>query len=480
MPDLKHNLFRKESLERLSSPEQLDQLMQVIGPKSWIPLATLGSLVFIALVWSIFGRIPITVAGQGILIRPRRVIDFQSTSAGQLTALNVKDGQCVEKGEVLATMDPSDLKQQLQQEQDKLAQLQRQIQRSDRLQRQRAGLEEEAIAASRVSLKQRLVDTQALTPVFRDRGLGAIEEQRRSLLQRLRDNQSLAPVLEERLEIRENLVAEGALAAETLLESKQEYLQTLQTISDLEAQLKQLDVNATEAEQRYLQNLNSIHEVRAELQELDTRGARLQQENLESINQWQNQTQKVQQTIAQLEKQIADNSQILSPHAGCVLEISTTVGQVMNAGARLGTLHVQAATAQMVGITYFAVKDGKQIQPGMQIQITPDTVKRERFGGITGTVKDISPFPVTTEGTAYMLGNPEVAQTLIAEDSPKIETIAHLELDPSTFSGYQWSSSAGPEQELSTGTTTQARVKVEERAPITFVLPILREWSGLK
>ncbi|NES67365.1 MAG: NHLP bacteriocin system secretion protein, partial [Okeania sp. SIO2D1] len=48
-----------------------------------------------------------------------------------------------------------------------------------------------------------------------------------------------------------------------------------------------------------------------------------------------------------------------------------------------------------------------------------------------------------------------------------------------TFSGYQWSSSKGPQQKLTAGTTTTTRVRVEERAPITFVLPILREWSGI-
>lgn len=32
---------------------------------------------------------------------------------------------------------------------------------------------------------------------------------------------------------------------------------------------------------------------------------------------------------------------------------------------------------------------------------------------------------------------------------------------------------------LTAGTTTALRVTVEERAPITFLLPFLREWSGL-
>lgn len=68
--DSRSSIFRKESLERLSSPEQLDQLMQVVSPRSWLPLASLGGLVLLALAWSILGRIPITATGQGILVRP--------------------------------------------------------------------------------------------------------------------------------------------------------------------------------------------------------------------------------------------------------------------------------------------------------------------------------------------------------------------------------------------------------------------------
>lgn len=64
------SIFRQESLERLSSPEQLDQLMHVVNPKSWLPLASLGVLVFLALLWSFFGRIPITTAGRGVLVKP--------------------------------------------------------------------------------------------------------------------------------------------------------------------------------------------------------------------------------------------------------------------------------------------------------------------------------------------------------------------------------------------------------------------------
>jgi HlyD family secretion protein len=56
MAQSKRELFRKKSLERLLSPEKLEQLMQVVNPKDWIATASLGALLTGALTWSIFGR----------------------------------------------------------------------------------------------------------------------------------------------------------------------------------------------------------------------------------------------------------------------------------------------------------------------------------------------------------------------------------------------------------------------------------------
>ena len=70
-------LFRQKSLESLSSPERLDQLMYVADAKSWLPLSALGALALVVLVWSIFGKIPVTVSGQGIIVFPRRVVSLQ-------------------------------------------------------------------------------------------------------------------------------------------------------------------------------------------------------------------------------------------------------------------------------------------------------------------------------------------------------------------------------------------------------------------
>ncbi|MEM9815804.1 MAG: hypothetical protein AAF827_05255, partial [Cyanobacteria bacterium P01_D01_bin.6] len=62
------DLFRKESLERLSSPERLDELMTIVNLKTWLPLGTIGVLLGLGLIWSLVGRIPVTTSGRGHLV----------------------------------------------------------------------------------------------------------------------------------------------------------------------------------------------------------------------------------------------------------------------------------------------------------------------------------------------------------------------------------------------------------------------------
>lgn len=481
----KDGLFRQSALERLSSPERLDQLMKIINPMDWIALTTLATLAGGTLLWSIVGRIPITVDGRGVFIQPRQIVDLQSNIAGQLSSINVRSGQCVQKDEILATIEPTELKQQLRLSQGKAAQLQSQARDAIALTNQRVQLEKNAIAANRISLMQRLGDTKTLTPVLQSKGLDAIQEQRRSLEQRLRDARSIIPVMQRRVAGRRTLVAEGALAQDALLQVEQEYVQARQTVADIEAQLKQLDVQITQTERQYLENLRSAGDIQAQLQDLDSKVKRLDQESLETENQRNREIQEVNREIARLEQQIAINSKIVSPEAGCVLELTTTAGQVVQPGMRLGKIQLTSSTSQsqgepMTGIIYFPIKDGKQVKLGMLITITPDTVQRERFGGIVARVTNVSTLPITREGATSVIGNAELVQTVVGQGGAVIEINTSLEKDSNTTSGYKWSSSRGPDSEITPGTTATARVTIEERAPITFVLPFLRDLVGFK
>jgi len=62
------DIFRKVTLERLSSPDELDRLMQITQPRAWLLLLALAGLLAAALVWAIFGTIVLDVPVSGVLV----------------------------------------------------------------------------------------------------------------------------------------------------------------------------------------------------------------------------------------------------------------------------------------------------------------------------------------------------------------------------------------------------------------------------
>ncbi len=477
MLDQKRDLFRKEPLERLSSPEQLDQLMQVVGPRSWLPLAALGGLTCVAIVWSIVGRLPMTVVGQGVLIRPQKIVVVQTLGAGQILTVNIQTGDAVKKGDVIATLNPDlDLKKQLQQETNKLAELQLQDQQASFLQSQRLEREGQFSVQQQRTLRESLQNTQTLTPVLRDKDLESLRSDRQNLQQRVRSLQALLPVLEDRVKKRQQIRQEGAISEDLVFQSQQEYLNNQAVLADAQSQLKQLDVKEATAEQQYLGNLNSISGISAQLRELDSQSTNFAQQALETKNARQNQIQEVKRNIARLEVELKEKSKIRSGYDGRVEEIAAKPGQVMAVGSNVATLNVETPSDKLVSVTYFTVPDGKRIKAGMPVQVTPSTVKRERFGGIIGSVTSVSSLPATAQGAMVLVGNEDTVKGLMSGDR-RIEVFTQLQEDPSTASGYQWSSSKGPQQKLSAATTTTVRVKVGEQSPISYILPFLKSFT---
>ncbi|KYC37621.1 NHLP bacteriocin system secretion protein [Scytonema hofmannii PCC 7110] len=478
-----NKIFRQEAVERLSSPERLDEMMRVVSRNAWIPLTTIGCLIVAAVAWSVFGRIPVTVSGQGVLIRPRNVVPFQVPSEGQILTLNIKPGQTIKRGDVIGTIDQPQLKQQLQQERSKLTELLRQNQETGNLQKQSITLQQQNIEKQREVLLKNLRTTEEYGPILLEKNLKSLIQRRASLQQSLAQSKALIPTLKKRFEIRRQLRDQGAINEDTLLQVQQDYTDSLTKVSDLEAQLKEIDSQESQAQAEYLKNLNSIKEINTQIQNLDVQIAQLAQQNREQLINKSNQAQETKRRIAQLELELAKKSKITSQYNGRVLEVATAPGQAIGAGSRIASIEIEDNNAQLMSVIYLADKDGKQIQPKMPVQVTPSTVKRERFGGIVGKVTQVTPFPVTNQDIAAIIGNENLAnsitQNLSSTGSATIQVFAELELDPNTTSGYKWSSSKGPSLEISSGTTTQVRIQVGQQAPISYVIPIFKSLTGV-
>jgi len=65
-----NNIFRKTALDRISSPEQLNEYMKVAGPGVWCMLAGLFVTFAAFIVWGFLGTIPETVVVTGTALAP--------------------------------------------------------------------------------------------------------------------------------------------------------------------------------------------------------------------------------------------------------------------------------------------------------------------------------------------------------------------------------------------------------------------------
>jgi HlyD family secretion protein len=411
-------IFRKVALERLSSPEQLDQLLQVTDPKGWLALAALGLLLLTSVAWGIFGSIPTAASGEGILLRRGGVTSLVAAENGQVEELLVGVGDVIEKGQVVARIRQQELLRQIQDSRDKLAGARSQYQELVRYaadQRRLRGLD---LAQQRSNLQ---------------RSIQALERQ--------------VALTRERIASERDLLKDGLITKQTLLTSEQTLNTTQDQLASARLDLNGLELKRLEAEQQVDQQIQSQESQIRDLEiELRERQARL-----------------------------GEAARVVSPHAGRVLELLVDRGDVVSPGTPI--LNLEVVSRDLMAVLFVPATAGKRVQPGMTVRISPSTVKREEFGSILGKVTWAAEYPSTARGMVRLLGNEALAQKLMQE-GPPIQVNVALERDPATPSGFRWSSSTGPNLKISSGTLASGDVVVRREAPINLVIPKVREKLG--
>ena len=94
------SLYRKESMDRIQSPEQLNEYMRVTTPSVWLLLSAVVLLLAGVLIWSAFARIDSYAAGTAEVHDGQLVLLFDD----EVTARRVESGMTVTVGETTSTV----------------------------------------------------------------------------------------------------------------------------------------------------------------------------------------------------------------------------------------------------------------------------------------------------------------------------------------------------------------------------------------
>lgn len=416
-------LFREASLQKLSSPEQLDQLLRVTRPKGWLALAAVGLILAAALIWSIVGQIATNVPGQGILIVEGELLEVVADSSGPLTDIFVKDGQEVQPGQLVARISQPDLIDAIQKSRAERLELGAQQEVLTKLGRLTQELELKTVAVQRDTLKITLANSQA-----RQTELDSLVRKQQALL------------------------SQRLIVEQQLLTTQQQLDAVVKEIGQSEVQFKEL--------------------ITKEEKLKETLKADILARDLKIHN--------VDRQIKELEEKLEQTGKVICPFAGRVAALRAARHAVVQPGTPILALTPLGDPARnLQALLYVDAEQGKRIQPGMSAEVSPSTVKRERHGYLVGQVLSVSELPASSETMMARLENKEIVDELMKKLGVVLEVRIALRADAATASGYQWSSPKGPPLKITEGTLCSARITVEEQRPIALVIPLFKKELGL-
>ncbi|HSO32475.1 MAG TPA: hypothetical protein VLT33_08165, partial [Labilithrix sp.] len=117
---------------------------------------------------------------------------------------------------------------------------------------------------------------------------------------------------------------------------------------------------------------------------------------------------------------------------------------------------------------------GKSLQPGMQVELVPSVIRKDRDGVLLGRVRAVEQYPSTRAGMMGALRNEQLVDSFIQSGGgAPIAVRATILVDRSTPSGFRWSSGTGPVVQLTSGTQCTAAVITRTHRPIALVFPAL-------
>lgn len=170
--------------------------------------------------------------------------------------------------------------------------------------------------------------------------------------------------------------------------------------------------------------------------------------------------------VARLRTTGGDIIALRAPAAGRLAQRSPQIGSFVRSGDVVAT--VEPAGASPIAVIFVPVETDRRVALGMPVRLSPADARPDVFGFLRGHVIYAAPFPASADRIRAALQNDAVTATF-SPDVPMREV--HIALDVDPRGQLIWSGLRNAGRTLSPGTPCTATIVVEQRAPITFVLP---------
>ena len=365
---MNHDLFRKESLDA-NKTKVLGPVALYCPPFRWLIVAMVCALTIALVGFCSLGSYTKRETAKGVLTPETGIMTITAMTAGTVTALPVREGRGIKKGERIATV-------------------------SSEISTARYGQTREAIARQLESQSQGV--TQQLTNL-EQRNVEALKS----------------------LQERSSLLAQQTTELDTIYRQRQRQIALSQKqVDKMTAMRAEGYASNTQVEQQESELLDAkvrLQDVARQRIEIRQQHAQTRQQLREQPLTYFQQKNDLQQKLSDITQSMMENESrrsvdLRAPEQGMVSAVLVKPGQIVSAGQTIAMLlpdnaHLQARillSSRAIGF----------IQSGQRVVLRYESFPWQKFGQHSGTVSEISTSPLSPQEVASLTGNTQIQEPL--------------------------------------------------------------------
>ncbi len=320
-------------------------------------------------------------------VTPDNQVDVKSKVAGRLLTIPVVEGQYVAKGQLIATVDTSQIDPQIKSTEAQLEQAEARLEQSIASYRLQVAQTQDAIEQAQAGLDSAKAHLETVKAGSRVQEL----QQQEQAVDRARIDLADA----KRTQARKQMLVDKGFVAQSDVDAADVAVDTAtSTLDSAVAQLNLLKAGPREED---------VHEAQMGVEsaqvQLDTAKANALQNDVRKsdIDQARGNVQEIQNQLAQLDVQLAD-TRILAPASGIVLKKYRNVNEIVQSATTSfsdsDSLVVTLGSKPKVRVDINEV-DIPKVEVDDQVNVTVDSLPGETFAGKVATIAPVSSSSLT-------------------------------------------------------------------------------------
>jgi NHLM bacteriocin system secretion protein len=418
------DFFRQQALDAASRIEALPHAMSITRPLTRHCVAGLAVALGAAVIWSAYVRVPVQIAGDGVLVdrSGSLVAPVTAASQGYVSDLLVGVGDTVAVGQPLVRLAFPDRELELRKA------------RTDRDAAREANGRRQVLRAAEAASDEQSYRQKAFS--LEDRITGLVRK---------------VGWLEQRVKDVAGLEAKGFSSALSLISARVSLEEATDQLNQAKAERSALD---TQREQGSAQR------------ERDTLADKLEMERLD-------------QQLAKLEGELANDTVLRADAAGRIAAINTRRGALVAPAQEVAEILASARSdaRNLEALLFVPMSAGKRVKPGDRALINPASLPEGSHDQLVATVQSVSDIPISLSTLRNLLGNDQLAAAATKAGPPFMVRASFDAVGD--HPGYAWTSIPPPDVTLTPGTPFSARVTVEDTPLLVLAVPALKRFFGL-